>query len=557
MTLQTKKKEVVKLLDISIPSNILDVLLGYLLYYPQMDKEVATSIYYLFIKINRSLYIDNIYLELKFDLILFVSELIVKKNITSNKLIEGAIETKFITEYLEELDEVLDVCHDIVNPDNFNDNDANYMIDYINEKMMYIAIYEEKSNLEHLIHKLNVNDVENFGEFGENFKNLLQKITKDISRSVKDSDNNYISGTEKHNDSLKKTIDDMNNKSNVIKTGITIHNQQMSEGGYVPGEVYLYVAPTQGGKSLILLQTIRWYLLYNKGIQTRNPRKKPIAVYITLENNMKQTNARLFNTFFDEDFRKGKKYNDFTSEEVQQMYIEHGWTDPEQPYAIYYHKNKTLSSNDIELIIDNLEEQNYEVKLVAVDYVKRLKPNEPTQELRIALGEIVNDLMTLAQTKNVPIVTATQLNREAVGKLEEAAKKAQNNIILDIDSSKIGESGLMLENTSFCFLMYREYSKSTNKRYLTINRVKCRDESQTDQNYFAIPYTSPTSLIVEEDYGKKKMNHIINVGDGLIDYNSESNNKSKTRTTRNLRKDSISEDKTILYQSMSDEKNFE
>lgn len=226
-------------------------------------------------------------------------------------------------------------------------------------------------------------------------------------------------------------------------------------------------------------------------------------------------------------------------------------------YAIYYHKNKTLNANDIELIIDNLEQQNYEVKLLAVDYVKRLKPNEHTQDLRIALGEIVNDLMTLAQSKNIPIVTATQLNREAVGKIEEAAKKSQSNIILDVDSSKIGESGLMLENTSFCFLMYREYSKSTGKRYLTINRVKCRDESQTDQNYFAIPYTSPTSLILEEDYGKKKLNSIINVGDGLADFNPNSN--IRTKTTRNLRKDSISADKTLLYTSTlsNEDKNFE
>lgn len=555
---QTKKKEVVKLLDISIPSNILDVLLGYLLYYPQMDKEVATSIYYLFIKINRSLYIDNIYLELKFDLILFVSELIVKKNITSNKLIEGAIETKFITEYLEELDEVLDICHELVDPDNFKEADVNYIVEYINEKLMYIALYEEKENLNHLLHKLDVNDVDNFGEFGENFKNLLQKITKDIGNTSNKKANgqDYISCTEAHTNSIRKTIKELNNKTAVIKTGIKFLNLQLEGSGFKAGNVYLFAAKSGGGKSLWLLTLIRFYILYNKDIVCRNTRLKPIALYISLENSIQESNFRLFEMFIPEEIRQGKEYNDFTPEEIQQLYTEHGWNNENQPYAIYYRKNKSINANDIENIIEDLEEKGYEAKLVIVDYIKRMKPIDPTNDLRIDLGEIVNDLMTLSKSKNVPVVTATQLNRQAVGTLEELSKKS-TNVVQEITSANIGESGLMLENVSFAFIVHMETSLSTGVKYLTMNRIKSRGKLHTQENYFAIPYINQNSIIIDEDYGLKKTNSIHNIGDGLSSYNSESSAKSKTRTTRNLRKDSISEDKTILYQSMSDEKNFE
>lgn len=553
---QTKKKEVVKLLDISIPSNILDVLLGYLLYYPQMDKEVATSIYYLFIKINRGLYSENLFLELKFDLILFVSELIVKKNITSNKLIEGAIETKFVTEYLEELDEVLDICHELTNPDNFKDSDVNYIIEYVNEKLMYIAIYEEKSNLEHLIHKLNVNDVDNFGEFGENFKNLLQKITKDIGNSSnrKSGGQDYISGTEGQLSSIRKTIKDLNNKTAVIKTGIKFLNLQLEGSGFKAGNVYLFAAVSGGGKSLLLLTVIRWFILHNKNIITRNERLKPIAVYISLENSVAETNFRLFEMFIPEELREGKEYNDFTPEEINQLYIEHGWNNEDQPYAIYYRKNKSLNANDIENILDDLEEKGYEAKIVIVDYIKRMKPIDPTNDLRIDLGEIVNDLMTLSKSRDVPVVTATQLNRQAVGTLEELSKKS-TNIVQEITSANIGESLLMLENTSFAFIVHTETSKSTGVKYLTMNRIKSRGKLHTQQNYFAIPYINPNSIIVDEDCGLKKFNSIDNIADGLIDFKPSGN--TKTRTSRNLKKDSISEDKTILYQSLTDEKNFE
>lgn len=555
---QTKKKEVVKLLDISIPSNILDVLLGYLLYYPQMDKEVATSIYYLFIKINRSLYIDNIYLELKFDLILFVSELIVKKNITSNKLIEGAIETKFITEYLEELDEVLDICHDVVNPDNFSDADVNYIIEYINEKLMYIALYEEKSNLEHLLHKLDVNDVDNFGEFGESFKNLLQKITKDIgsSNNRKSAADSYISCTENQTNSIRNTIKELNNKTSVIKTGCKFHNLQLSGGGYCTGSTYIYIARSGGGKSLFLLTLLRWWLLYNKGIITRNPRLKPICVYISMENGIQETNQRLFEMFIPEEMREGKEYNDYTPEEIQQLYTELGWNDENHAYAIYYRKNKSVNANDLEIIIDDLEEQGYEVKLLAVDYLKRMKAIDHTNDIRLDLGEIVNDLMTLAKSKNIPIVTATQLNRQGCTILEELAKKS-TNIIQEVTSGNIGESSLLLENCSFAFLMNREVSLSTGVNYLTMNRIKSRGKLHTQENYFAIPYTSPTSIIIDEDYGLKKTNSIHNIGDNLANFESGNSGKSKTRTTRNLRKDSISADRTIIYESIMDEKNFE
>lgn len=554
---QTKKKEVVKLLDISIPSNILDVLLGYLLYYPQMDKEVATSIYYLFIKINRQLYIDNIYLELKFDLILFVSELIVKKNITSNKLIEGAIETKFVTEYDEELDEVLDVCHELTNPDNFKEADVNYIIEYVNEKLTYIALYEEKSNLEHLIHKLNVNDVDNFGEFGENFKNLLQKITKDIgnSNNRKSSGQDYISCTEGQTNSIRKTIKELNNKTSVIKTGIKFLNLQLEGSGFKAGNVYLFAAKSGGGKSLWLLTLIRFYILYNKDIICRNTRLKPISLYISLENSVQESNCRLFEMFIPEEMRQGKEYSDFTPEEIQQLYTDYGWNNENQPYAIYYRKNKSINANDIENIIEDLEEKGYEAKLVIVDYIKRMKPIDPTNDLRIDLGEIVNDLMTLSKSKNVPVVTATQLNRQAVGTLEELSKKS-TNVVQEITSANIGESGLMLENVSFAFIVHMETSLSTGIKYLTMNRIKSRGKLHTQENYFAIPYISPNSIIIDEDYGSKKTNSIHNIGDGLSQYNDPG---VKTKTTRNLRKDSISADKTLLYTtSLSNEdKNFE
>jgi hypothetical protein len=113
----------------------------------------------------------------------------------------------------------------------------------------------------------------------------------------------------------------------------------------------------------------------------------------------------------------------------------------------------------------------------------------------------------------------------------------------------------MIENSHYVYAMYNEFSQSTNKKYITFKEMKKKGKSKGGISFFAQPYISSDSIIIDEDYGLKKSKAILNLGDGLENFNKE--NTNKTRTTRNLKKDSISEDKTILYQSMSDEKNFE
>jgi replicative DNA helicase len=562
---QTKKKEVVKLLDISIPSNILDVLLGYLLYYPQMDKEVATSIYYLFIKINKGLYIDNIYLELKFDLILFVSELIVKKNITSNKLIEGAIETKFITEYLEELDEVLDICHELVDPDNFKEADVNYIIEYINERSTYIAIYENKDLLDHLMHKLNVNDTDNFMEYAESLLTVTQKISKGISNSktIKTAKRGFTLGrtsfeTEDSSfrQSLSKTLDEIHSPSNTIHTGLQQHNSQLN-GGWKSSTVYLYLGITNGGKSVLLLQSLKWFLRYNRHIVCRNTRLKPLALYITLEDNVDVVTERLFELFVDEDTRNKNSLDAYKDKkEVERLISEAmDFQNHDLHIHIEYRKNKSITVTDIELMMDDLEEQGFETKLVVLDYIKRINPIEYRNDMRLDLAECMNDLVYLANSRKVPVVTASQLNRNGISLVEDAVSKNKVNIVQEIGAKDVGESSAMIENSHYVYAMYNEFSQSTNKKYITFKEMKKKGKSKGGISFFAQPYISSDSIIIDEDYGLKKSKAILNLGDGLENFNKE--NTNKTRTTRNLKKDSISEDKTILYQSMSDEKNFE
>ena len=71
-------------------------------------------------------------------------------------------------------------------------------------------------------------------------------------------------------------------------------------------------------------------------------------------------------------------------------------------------------------ITDRLEDEGYEVIAFLQDYIMRIKPVERTGDSYQDLGNIVNEFKTYAMLKKVPVITASQLNREAIKIIEES-----------------------------------------------------------------------------------------------------------------------------------------
>ena len=96
------------------------------------------------------------------------------------------------------------------------------------------------------------------------------------------------------------------------------------------------------------------------------------------------------------------------------------------------------------------------VKAVYIDYLDLLKPDKKSEFFRLDLGAITSSLKTIAGSFEVPIITATQLNREAYRKeggkdpgMETISESIQKIFIADFgaviqraESSENGSNGI-------------------------------------------------------------------------------------------------------------------
>ena len=137
------------------------------------------------------------------------------------------------------------------------------------------------------------------------------------------------------------------------------------------------------------------------------------------------------------------------------------------------------------------------------DYLKRIRSVDGMfgGDLRLQLGAIVNEFKIFATLKGIPVITASQLNRDATAHIDEARVKNKADLVRLLGRSNVGESNLILENSDWIALIAPEYDRDGNK-YLGIQRVKTRYYIPNNMHTAFIPYINGTIKFVEDFYSQ-------------------------------------------------------
>ena len=114
--------------------------------------------------------------------------------------------------------------------------------------------------------------------------------------------------------------------------------------------------------------------------------------------------------------------------------------------VIRYKANKSVDTSYLYTLYDNLEDQGYEPICLIQDHIKRIRSVDANQDIRIELGDTVNEFKVFASTKQIPVITVSHLNRDATRVLEDAARRGNQDNGRLLGKSNIGESLLILEN---------------------------------------------------------------------------------------------------------------
>lgn len=176
---------------------------------------------------------------------------------------------------------------------------------------------------------------------------------------------------------------------NVISTGWPAIDE-LTDGGFGKGELIILAAPPGAGKS--------WGLV-NVGMAALKLGKT--VAHFTLELNAEYTGQR-YDAVLTNMAVTNLKYNIPTIEkEVAALAGE---------LIIKYWPTKTASVNSIRAFIDKLKLQGKAPDLIIVDYADLLK-GKPKNDKWEEIGEIIEDLRGISGEYEIPMYTASQINR--------------------------------------------------------------------------------------------------------------------------------------------------
>lgn len=326
---------------------------------------------------------------------------------------------------------------------------------------------------------------------------------------------------------LDSTLRRMKSPSNKLRTGMQQLNQLLA-GGFEGSRVYCFFGLPGEGKTTTLLNLAYQIKEYNKNYVCKDKTKRPCVVFFTMENSLKESIVTLYNIGCDqEDLRK------FTVEEIMEKMQNNGLgvtDDSPIDIMIKYKPIFSVDTNYLYDLTEKLSDRGMEVIAMVFDYIKRIKTAEPlaNKEERFRLGQVINELKNYANYKDIPVITASQLNREGASTVDDLREKGKKDAITGVGRSNIGESSLIDENVdaSIIIIPAHEMKKddkgnviSVGNKWMSFKVTKTRYKINTEERVFFHPF-----------YPDNPVKYICDVGlpqrlsrPSLIDYDKERN----------------------------------
>lgn len=401
------------------------------------------------------------------------------------------------------------------------------------ERLNYAAAIPILERLKANIAKLDNGEFSSFGEVMEG----LQKSAIEFNKiMVSKSRHNFsipdISfASDEFETQMEKIHKSLTDEKRIIKTGIRRLNDFLGKG-FQPGRVYIFLGITGGWKSSLLLNIIFWAAKYNLETSCKDISKKPLFLYISQENDLEETIERSMSYVGATD----ENQNPYKNFDIVMKKMRNEFDTTRCDIKLMYRPKGSINTADLDTIINDIEaEGEYEVKLLVHDYLKRIDPAVSKNDLRIDLGEAVNDLSILSKMRKIPVISANQMNREAYKLLEQELTDINKKDTKTIDKKDLGrsinlsmqsESNQISENADAIFAIHREYLKATDQWFLTFKDLKNRSSKKgrdMKNVYFAHPFEEGNGMRLVEDINLPKSMSINNISDLLEGFDINDN----------------------------------
>ena len=379
------------------------------------------------------------------------------------------------------------------NIEEIDNDEINWINKIVADALKFGFIYSEVDKLENLCNSFKATDYSSKTAILQSFKDAIFDIQNKFRQSDANasSDLYFSLADDKFDECIREVYDKVTSPSNRLITGFTGINEMLG-GGFESKRVYALFGLPSEGKSITLLDFALQIKKYNPGYVCKDPTKKPCVVYFTLENGLEESVVRLCEMVGIEG-----SMSDYSVEELIRKLKTEGelYLDSSSPVDIImiYKPGMSVDTSYLYTMTEELEDKGYETIAVIVDYIKRIRSSLDNSDTRVWLGNVINEFKVFASTKDLVVITASQLNRDATSHIDESRKANKADLVRMLGRSQIGESMLILENLDGAFLIAPEWTQEGQK-FLGFQRIKKRYKA-SDLTYLYYPYQGEIKLV--------------------------------------------------------------
>ena len=383
--------------------------------------KVLKNFHKLFSCIDEEYYVDNPKLYARFWIIKKTLQLLTEDryenyNSIKSDLIDDVESNDLIRDIIQDLDSY-----------KIGYEESKKLILKIDDRLRYGYVITIKEIMQDFLDAIDDESYASYKAISEDLYSLANTIVN-IHRNSNslDSDQTFSLDTDKFEECVTDAVNRLQDVMRIYKTGIQGLNTFLAPG-YLSKRLYMYLAFPGGGKSQLLLSSALDIKKYNSHIKAKDPNKNPAVLYITMENSIEETIERIFNmTVSSDDIRN------YTPKQVIKKLRDGGeltlTDDNNIDIIIKYYPNRSIDTNDLYGIINDLNDDGKEVIALILDYVKRIRPAERAASEKEELKNITNELKNLATHYDICVITAQQLNRVAASVVDSALQAKKEDV---------------------------------------------------------------------------------------------------------------------------------
>ena len=373
-------------------------------------------------------------------------------------------------------------------------------VDWINqtvsECLKYLITATKVESGMAIFTKFMATDYKDRGDIVKEMENFIVDMNNHFRKArVETADDQTFSFIgDKFRNAITDAYKEATSVSNQLQVG-SLALMELIGGAFQSSRVYTFLGLPGEGKSSTLLDIALQIKKYNPNYVCKDKTKRPCVVLFVMENGIRESIERMFNMLTRKQLSKMESIEEAI--ELMQNAINMS-SDSPIDVIIKFRPNLSEDTSYLYTICDDLADEGYEVICMLQDYIKRIRSVEGSfgGDLRLQLGAVINEFKTFATLKNIPVITASQLNRSASSSIDDARIKNKNDLVRLIGRSNVGESNLIIENSDWVGLLAPE-EDDDGIRYLGLNRVKSRYYIEGEQIIFA-PYIDKTIKLVED-----------------------------------------------------------